>query len=176
MLLPNGGVIDDLIVYYMSETWYRMVVNAGTRDKDLAWIRRHALDYGVSVVERKELAMIAGQGPNARHKAAARLLPHTQAAVVRFEHPFAPPLASWVRAPPRHTGGRGGRTRHRGRGDEWTLFAHLESFHCVGTRAENIATNRASGHSRQVTRGAHRQAAVRAPWQANDRYQLRGFL
>ena len=38
MLLPNGGVIDDLIVYFMSETWYRLVVNAGTRDKDLAWI------------------------------------------------------------------------------------------------------------------------------------------
>jgi len=31
MLLPNGGVIDDLIVYFMSETWYRVVVNAGTR-------------------------------------------------------------------------------------------------------------------------------------------------
>ena len=31
MLLPNGGVIDDLIVYYLSDTWYRMVVNAGTR-------------------------------------------------------------------------------------------------------------------------------------------------
>jgi aminomethyltransferase len=34
MLLPNGGVIDDLIVYFLSDTWFRMVVNAGTRDKD----------------------------------------------------------------------------------------------------------------------------------------------
>src|SRR3984893_6176530 len=66
MLLPNGGVIDDLIVYYMSETWYRMVVNAGTRDKDLAWIAKHALDFEVTVAPRKDLAMIAVQGPNAR--------------------------------------------------------------------------------------------------------------
>jgi aminomethyltransferase len=80
MLLPNGGVIDDLIVYFMSETWYRMVVNAGTRDKDLAWIRRHAADFNVTVVERKDLAMIAVQGPNARRKAAMLLLPEQQAA------------------------------------------------------------------------------------------------
>src|SRR5450755_4485285 len=66
MLLPSGGVIDDLIVYYMSETWYRMVVNAGTRDKDLAWVLKHAIDFDVTVVERKDLAMIAVQGPNAR--------------------------------------------------------------------------------------------------------------
>ena len=82
MLLPNGGVIDDLIVYYLSETWYRMVVNAGTRDKDLAWIRRHAADFDVAVVERKELAMIAVQGPNARRKAALLLKPEQQAAVL----------------------------------------------------------------------------------------------
>jgi aminomethyltransferase len=75
MLLANGGVIDDLIVYYMSETWYRMVVNAGTRDKDLAWIRRHAADFDVTVAERKELAMIAVQGPNARRTAALLLRP-----------------------------------------------------------------------------------------------------
>src|SRR6202042_972155 len=42
MLLPSGGVIDDLIVYYLSETGYRLVVNAGTRQKDLAWIRERA--------------------------------------------------------------------------------------------------------------------------------------
>ena len=42
MLRENGGVIDDLIVYYLDDQWYRMVVNAGTRDKDLAWLRAHA--------------------------------------------------------------------------------------------------------------------------------------
>jgi aminomethyltransferase len=68
MLLPSGGVIDDLIVYFLSESWFRMVVNAGTRDKDLTWIRRHAAAFDVAVAERSELAMIAIQGPNAREK------------------------------------------------------------------------------------------------------------
>ena len=69
MLNESGGVIDDLIVYYMSDDWYRVVVNAGTRDKDLAWINKHAADYHVSVNERDDQAMIAVQGPNARAKA-----------------------------------------------------------------------------------------------------------
>ncbi len=42
MLTEDGGVIDDLIVYYLRDDWYRVVVNAATREKDLAWIRRHA--------------------------------------------------------------------------------------------------------------------------------------
>src|SRR6202041_980259 len=86
MLKADGGVIDDLIVYFLAETWYRLVVNAGTRDKDLAWIRRHALDFDVTVVERKELAMIAVQGPNARRKAALLLMPEQQAAVLELKH------------------------------------------------------------------------------------------
>ena len=41
MLRENGGVIDDLIVYLHATTrWFRIVVNAGTRDKDLAWMQR----------------------------------------------------------------------------------------------------------------------------------------
>jgi len=68
MMLPNGGVIDDLIVYFLSETWFRLVVNAGTRGKDLAWIIGHAVAFDVVVAERPELAMIAVQGPNAREK------------------------------------------------------------------------------------------------------------
>ena len=69
MLLPSGGVIDDLIVYCISDTWFRVVVNAGSRDKDLVWIRRHAAAFAVTVLERRDLAMIAVQGPNAREKA-----------------------------------------------------------------------------------------------------------
>ena len=75
MLRENGGVIDDLIVYYMSDQWYRMVVNAGTRDKDLEWLRQVAAGYGVTVEPRTELAMIAVQGPNARAKAASVMEP-----------------------------------------------------------------------------------------------------
>ncbi len=69
MLNEKGGVIDDLIVYYLSDEWYRMVINAGTREKDLAWINKQAAAFKVSVKERDDLAMIAVQGPNARAKA-----------------------------------------------------------------------------------------------------------
>lgn len=68
MLNEQGGVIDDLIVYFLSEDFFRVVVNAATRDKDLAWIERQAASFGVEVRERPELAMIAVQGPNARAK------------------------------------------------------------------------------------------------------------
>ncbi len=69
MLNGEGGVIDDLIVYYMNDGWYRMVVNAATRDKDLAWIDQHAAGFEVEIKERPDLAMIAVQGPHAREKA-----------------------------------------------------------------------------------------------------------
>lgn len=71
MLRADGGVIDDLIAYFMDERWFRLVVNAGTADKDLAWIKEHAKPVGVAVVPRRDLAMIAVQGPNARAIAAA---------------------------------------------------------------------------------------------------------
>lgn len=66
MLDADGGIIDDLIVYYLNDGWFRMVVNAATRDKDITWIEQQAIAYGVSVKERGELAMIAVQGPEAR--------------------------------------------------------------------------------------------------------------
>jgi aminomethyltransferase len=66
MLNDDGGVIDDLITYFISDTRFRLVVNAATRDKDLAWIRRQAAAFEVEVTERPELAMIAVQGPAAR--------------------------------------------------------------------------------------------------------------
>lgn len=68
MLNERGGVIDDLIVYFFAEVYFRVVVNAATRAKDLAWIERHAADFGVEVKERSDFAMIAVQGPNARAK------------------------------------------------------------------------------------------------------------
>jgi aminomethyltransferase len=68
MLNESGGVIDDLIVYYMAEDFFRLVVNAATREKDLAWITKQAADFGVTVTERCDFAMIAVQGPNARAK------------------------------------------------------------------------------------------------------------
>ena len=66
MLNEHGGVIDDLIVYFMNEKWFRLVVNAATHDKDLAWLERHASAFQVRVTERQDTAMIAVQGPHAR--------------------------------------------------------------------------------------------------------------
>ena len=75
MLNEQGGVIDDLIVYFMRDDWYRMVVNAATRDKDLAWIHAQVKADDVKITERDDLAMIAVQGPNAREKAHTALGP-----------------------------------------------------------------------------------------------------
>lgn len=70
MLNQEGGVIDDLIVYYLADDQYRLIVNAGTREKDLAWINKQAHSFDVDVDERAGLAMLAVQGPNARERAA----------------------------------------------------------------------------------------------------------
>lgn len=69
MLNEHGGVIDDLIVYNIDEHRYRVVVNAGTRDKDMAWMLTHAADFAVTVAAREELAIVAVQGPEARELA-----------------------------------------------------------------------------------------------------------
>jgi aminomethyltransferase len=73
MLNERGGVIDDLITYFLTEDRFRLVVNAATRVKDLAWLERQALAFPVEVIERAELAMIAVQGPQARARALAVL-------------------------------------------------------------------------------------------------------
>ena len=75
MLNESGGVIDDLIVYYLDDTFYRVVVNASTRDKDLAWMAAQAEGFAVTLGERADLAMVAVQGPNARAKTLALLTP-----------------------------------------------------------------------------------------------------
>ncbi|MFC4822084.1 glycine cleavage system aminomethyltransferase GcvT [Dokdonella ginsengisoli] len=79
MLNASGGVIDDLIVYFLAEDFFRVVVNAATREKDLAWIQEQARAFEVDVAERSELAMIAVQGPNARAKVFGLLSPQTRA-------------------------------------------------------------------------------------------------
>jgi aminomethyltransferase len=73
MLNHEGGVIDDLIVYYLADDFYRMVVNAATRENDLKWIHSQIEGFDLELVERDDLAMIAAQGPNAREKVIALL-------------------------------------------------------------------------------------------------------
>ncbi|MDH5300825.1 MAG: glycine cleavage system aminomethyltransferase GcvT [Gammaproteobacteria bacterium] len=89
MLREDGGVIDDLITYFMSENWFRTVVNAATRDKDIAWIKQQATAFGVSISVRDDLAMIAVQGPNARAKAMQLMGTETQAAAANLGVFFA---------------------------------------------------------------------------------------
>ena len=84
MLNPQGGVIDDLIVYFMSENWFRLVVNAATRDKDMAWIAAQARAFEVAVRERPEFGMVAVQGPNARDKVVGLLREEDRAAVSKL--------------------------------------------------------------------------------------------
>lgn len=66
MLRPDGGVIDDLIVYFFADNSWRVVVNAGTADKDLAWMQEQAQNFNVTIEPRRDLAMVAVQGPEAR--------------------------------------------------------------------------------------------------------------
>ena len=70
MLHEGGGVVDDLIVYFMTETWFRLVVNAGCADKDLAWMesQRDQFAPDLKILPCRDLAMIAVQGPNAAEK------------------------------------------------------------------------------------------------------------
>jgi len=73
MLNEQAGVIDDLIIYYLGEGDYRIVLNAATREKDLAWITRQSEGFIVELDTPVGLAMIAVQGPNARSKVHAVL-------------------------------------------------------------------------------------------------------
>ncbi len=88
MLNEQGGVVDDLITYYLDEAFFRVVVNAATHDKDMAWITSHAAAFDVVVNERPELAMIAVQGPAAREAVLAQL-PADDAAKVAELKPFS---------------------------------------------------------------------------------------
>lgn len=75
MLTETAGIIDDLIVYAMPGEDYRLIVNAATRVKDLAWITDQATSFDVQVNEREDLAMIAVQGPTAREAVHTLLSP-----------------------------------------------------------------------------------------------------
>ena len=70
LLNQDGGVVDDLIVYFFTESWFRIVVNAGTAEKDVEWLwlLRDSLHAGFEISPRSDLALVAIQGPNAREK------------------------------------------------------------------------------------------------------------
>ena len=86
MLNEQGGVIDDLIVYFFSTESYRLVVNSATREQDLAWIEKVAAKFDVTVTERADFAMVALQGPQAEAK--LKLVLQEQGAAIDGMKPF----------------------------------------------------------------------------------------
>ncbi len=104
MLNAQGGVIDDLIVYYLSETSYRIVVNAGTRAKDLAWMQQQLQGFNAQLTERSDLAMLAVQGPNARAKVFS-LMPADEITIAEPLKPFyGAQVGTWFIARTGYTG------------------------------------------------------------------------
>ncbi len=104
MLNPDGGVIDDLIVYFMAPGRYRMVVNAGTAEKDLAWMEQQAHGAEVKLQPRRDLAMIAVQGPQARALAMPLLPQGLQGPASELKSFFAVEDGDWLVARTGYTG------------------------------------------------------------------------
>ncbi len=126
MLNESGGVIDDLIVYYIADDDYRMVVNAATRDKDLAWIHQRAKAFDVDVLERSELAMIAVQGPEARELAAPVIPAEFREAVLALKPFYAQQAGDYFVA-------RTGYTGYTGE-DGWEILMPAADAHPVWDR------------------------------------------
>jgi aminomethyltransferase len=104
MLNAEGGVMDDLIVYKLSDQDYRLVINAGTREKDIAWMRRQAEAFELTLTERTDLAMLAVQGPEVKEKIAQLLLPHQLYPVLQL-NPFTfTVINDWLIARTGYTG------------------------------------------------------------------------
>ena len=161
MLNEQGGVLDDLIVYYLTESWFRAVVNAGTRDKDLAWMRRHAAASGVEVSERTDLAMLAVQGPEARAKAAQLLAPGDAAAALALGSFSGRELSRLVRGAHRLHRRRRLRDHAAGSGGDSRLAAAQLPRRCLlRTRRARHAAARGRDESLRQRHGRE-QASVR---------------
>jgi aminomethyltransferase len=109
MLNEAGGVVDDLIVYYLTDTHYRVVINAGTADKDLAWMDQLLGQWqlDVSVIPLREgpkaVAMIAVQGPQAKAKV-WQVLPEVKAATENLAPFFGTQIGQFFIATTGYTG------------------------------------------------------------------------
>jgi aminomethyltransferase len=95
MLNPQGGVIDDLILYFRGPERYRAVVNAATADKDCDWMQRQAAGRAVRIGRRDDLAMVAVQGPEARAQVAALLPDPLRQPAMQLEPFHAAEHADW---------------------------------------------------------------------------------
>ncbi|MBI2309203.1 MAG: glycine cleavage system aminomethyltransferase GcvT [Rhodocyclales bacterium] len=112
MLNEAGGVVDDLIIYYLDDTTYRVVINAGTATKDLAWMAARQKDWGLNltITERRDgndpLGMIAVQGPAARAKV-WQVLPQVKVATEGLAPFFGVQVGDYFVATTGYTGEEG---------------------------------------------------------------------
>ncbi len=61
---PDGGVVDDLLIYMLEQDRYMLVVNASNIDKDWEWLVEHVPDEGVALRNASaDTALLALQGP-----------------------------------------------------------------------------------------------------------------
>jgi aminomethyltransferase len=107
MLNEAGGVIDDLIIYFFSDTNYRLVVNSATREKDLTWMNKQSAGFDITITERPEFGMIAVQGPEAISKVATLLSSEESAAVTGMKPFFGVQVGDLFIATTGYTGEQG---------------------------------------------------------------------
>ena len=66
MLYPNGGTVDDLLVYKMGENDFFLVINAANIDKDVAWMKEHTDGFDIKLDHQSDFyGQLAVQGPEA---------------------------------------------------------------------------------------------------------------
>ncbi len=66
MLYPNGGVVDDLLVYKKGDNEFFLVINAANIAKDVAWMKENSTGFNAEVKDLSEdYAEVAVQGPKA---------------------------------------------------------------------------------------------------------------
>jgi len=104
MLNDKGGVIDDLIAYYLADDSYRLVVNASTQEKDLAWINKQSEGFTVKLVHRDNLATLAIQGPESRALAMSVMTANRKQAAETLAPFFAVSVDGWFIARTGYTG------------------------------------------------------------------------
>ena len=67
LLNEEGGILDDLIIYHANNK-FRLVSNCSTRMQNRQWFEKHAVEFGVKVMERSDMGILAIQGPDALNK------------------------------------------------------------------------------------------------------------
>lgn len=107
MLNDNGGVIDDLIIYFLAENHYRLILNAATRDKDIAWLKKHRHDFDISLDERPDLALLSLQGPQSADKLKLILSPPQRLEVAALQPFQCHQVDDWFIATTGYTGEAG---------------------------------------------------------------------